>query len=255
MNSDLLQFYQSECDEGARLRSQAGQVEFRTTMHHLRRWCPPGARVLDCCAGTGVYSFALAEEGYRVCAGDLVPKNVCQIAARQRETPLLESVFQADMTDLSRFEDGSFDAVLCLGAYYHLCCEEERLAAVREGLRVLRPGGRFFLAYLNRYANFVQYAPEMPADFALFERYLETGVTNGLFYAATPEMVEGEMSALGLEILQNVAADGPLFYLRDAIDRMSPAVFERYLAAHLRQCGVRSNLGVSEHGLLCCKKK
>ncbi len=51
---------------------------------------------------------------------------------------------------MSVFESESFDAVLCMGAFYHLKSKEERRQCIAECLRVLKKGGIFILAYINR---------------------------------------------------------------------------------------------------------
>ena len=58
----------------------------------------------------------------------------------------------SDAQNLTRFRDGSFDAVLLLGALYHLLAEEDRRRAIREAWRVLRPAGLLFAAFITRYA-------------------------------------------------------------------------------------------------------
>jgi len=47
---------------------------------------------------------------------------------------------QADITQLP-FEDGTFDAVYCAHVLYHIDTPEGHRAALREGCRVVRPGG------------------------------------------------------------------------------------------------------------------
>lgn len=54
-------------------------------------------------------------------------------------------------TDLSRFPDAAFDAVLLLGPLYHLLEEEERRQAMAEAYRVLKPGGPLFAAFIPCY--------------------------------------------------------------------------------------------------------
>lgn len=44
-------------------------------MHYLKKFIKKGSVILDGCAGTGNYAFPLAESGYEVVAGDVVPAN------------------------------------------------------------------------------------------------------------------------------------------------------------------------------------
>ncbi|MBK8551583.1 MAG: class I SAM-dependent methyltransferase [Ignavibacteria bacterium] len=57
-----------------------------------------------------------------------------------------------DATDL-KFEDAQFDLVLLLGPLYHLTGKEERLKALSEAKRVLKPDGILLAAVISRYAS------------------------------------------------------------------------------------------------------
>ena len=77
--NDIFDFYRTECDESGRLSSQAGKIEFLTTMNYIKKVSAKGCKILDACAGTGIYAFPLAECGYEVTAGDLIDVNVKEI--------------------------------------------------------------------------------------------------------------------------------------------------------------------------------
>ena len=49
--NEIQQFYHTECDESKRLSSQAGQIEYITTMKYLKMYCKENLSVLDACAG------------------------------------------------------------------------------------------------------------------------------------------------------------------------------------------------------------
>ena len=63
--------YYSTYDEDGRLRSRHGMVEHLTTMRYIAKYLRPGIRILEIGAGTGRYSHALAQQGYRVDAVEL----------------------------------------------------------------------------------------------------------------------------------------------------------------------------------------
>lgn len=50
-------------------------------------------------------------------------------------------VVQGNALDLSRFEDSTYNSILCLGPIYHLTKKEDRVKCIKECLRVLKPGG------------------------------------------------------------------------------------------------------------------
>ena len=129
-----------------------GHLEFTVHKAWIGRYLPSApARVLDIGGGPGRYSIWLAEQGHRATLADLSP-DLLEVA-RQKAAEAnvkLEAIAEANAIDLSQFADGSFDAVLCLGPFYHLMFEDERAAASRELHRVLKPGGIVFAAFLNR---------------------------------------------------------------------------------------------------------
>lgn len=255
--NDIIHYYESSCDENSRLqRQRANSIEFLTTMKYLEELCPPNAKILDACAGCGVYSFPLAQLGYNVTAGDLVEYNAEQIRLKQKENPILKHIYTGSALDLSQFDDESFDVVLNFGAFYHLINEEDRVKTLQESLRVLRKGGLLFLAYLNKYSNFVKYNQQWSNSFDEFEEYFEKGYNESdqLFYATSPEDIEQIMMTYNISQLHNIATDGLKFAIRDSINLLSDDVFERYLKLHYKMCEVRSLLGYSEHALYIGQK-
>ena len=76
METRYIREFYDHFDEDGRLASRHGSVEFLTTMHYIHRYLRPGAKVLEIGAGTGRYSHALAREGFRVDAVELVERNI-----------------------------------------------------------------------------------------------------------------------------------------------------------------------------------
>jgi len=101
-----------------------------------------GMRVLDIGCGTGVVAVTAARLGAQVKAADLTP----QLLERARENAQLAEVeiefFEADVEALP-FQNGEFDAVL--SQFAHMFAPRPDVA-VREMLRVLRPGGTIAFA-------------------------------------------------------------------------------------------------------------
>lgn len=253
--SEIQKFYQDEINESERLMSQAGQIEYITTMKYLTRYCKSGMDVLDACAGGGIYSFALADLGCNVTAGDLIDKNVEHI--RSLGDGKLKRIYAGNVLDLSQFEDNSFDVVLNLGSYYHLCDAKDRRKSISETLRVLKNEGIYMLAYINRCANYMAHFAELKDNISYLARYMKNGHIDQstLFYSSTPEMVEKELDEHNIQILHNIATDGPMFVYRDIVDQMSREDFDTFMGIHMEICDKRSNLGYSEHGLIVAKKQ
>jgi SAM-dependent methyltransferase len=141
-------------DEHARLTvgSAQGPVEHIRTQELVRQRLAPGARVLDVGGATGVHAAPLADDGYDVLLVDPVAGQVARAA--------VHGTFEArvgDARDLAGLglADGEFDAVLLLGPLYHLASRADRLLALREAVRVTRPGGTVAAAAITRLAALV----------------------------------------------------------------------------------------------------
>lgn len=102
----------------------------------------PGERVLDIGSGTGdpaiSIGLALAGDG-AITACDLTPEMLAKARERSVNVGLDGISFvAADMSALT-FDDNSFDCVTCR---FGLMFPEDKIAAAREALRILKPGGR-----------------------------------------------------------------------------------------------------------------
>ena len=254
--NDIHAFYR-ENDEDMRLkRTKVNNIEFLTTMKYLEQVCTPESKILDACAGTGIYAFPLANMGFKVVAGDLVDSNVEKMIELQKLNPVLDEIYTGSTMDLSMFKDESFDVVLNLGSFYHLTSKEDRIKSIEECLRVLKPNGIYVMAYLNRYANIIKYIDQITNDFQMMEEYLDKGYTkeNALFYASSVEEIEFVMSQFSIKQLHNIATDGLKFVIRDTVNELNDDDFHRWMNYHYRTCEVRSLLGYSEHCLYIGRK-
>ena len=99
-----------------------------------------GRRVLDAACGPGLYAAELIRRGADVTGFDQSPRmvEICRERAGQGEFRV------HDLTDpISWLPDGSVDLVLCALAIEYV---NDRVAALREFRRVLRPGGALVLS-------------------------------------------------------------------------------------------------------------
>jgi SAM-dependent methyltransferase len=102
----------------------------------------PGSRVLDVACGAGGPSLALAERtGCRLVGLDAEAAGIAHAEALASTRLLGDRVTFAvvDCGGRLPFEDGGFDAVLCVDAICHL---PDRFATLSEWARLLRAGGR-----------------------------------------------------------------------------------------------------------------
>lgn len=92
---------------------------------------PPGARVLDAGSGGGRHVRAARERGLEVLALDTARGFRPEVQADAAMLPL---------------RDASFDAVLLVAVLGTMPLRRDRVAALREARRVLRPGGQVLVA-------------------------------------------------------------------------------------------------------------
>lgn len=113
---EIVSSFYDDIDEDSRLnRSRHGQLEYATTMEYIHRYAKQGAKVLEIGAGTGRYSIALAKEGYKVTAIELVESN---LEVQKKNSSDIKNVdsYQGDALNLSGFEDNQFDVAAFLDA-------------------------------------------------------------------------------------------------------------------------------------------
>jgi SAM-dependent methyltransferase len=141
--------------EAVRLDQGAGQLDRERSRELLGRFLPPApATVLDIGGGPGAHACWLATRGYQVHLIDITPLHVelaRQASARQPEAPLAGAEI-GDARSLF-WSDGTADAVVLFGPLYHLTNWADRLRALREAHRVLRPGGALLAAAISRFAS------------------------------------------------------------------------------------------------------
>jgi SAM-dependent methyltransferase len=133
-------------DEAGRLWATArGELTRRRTWDLFERFLPGSGRVADIGGGPGTHASHLAGLGYEVVLVDPVPGHIEHASADAGFSSRL-----GDARDLP-LPDASFDAVLLMGPLYHLPDAADRQLALREALRVLRPGGRLLAEVISRY--------------------------------------------------------------------------------------------------------
>jgi ubiquinone/menaquinone biosynthesis C-methylase UbiE len=116
-------------------------------VHYLERFVAPSDRVLDIGCGPGRFTLELARIGARVVAADVSPG---QLELHRKYVPddAVESREVADVTDLSQFENDSFDAAVCFGGPLSYALERAP-HAVTELTRVTRSGGHVLVSVMS----------------------------------------------------------------------------------------------------------
>jgi len=153
-NEKILDHYASGY-EATRLTIGGGQLERERTRELLSRFLPPApATILDIGGGPGDHACWLARQRYQVHLMDIVPLHVemARAASRQQPDAPLASVQVGDARSLP-WDDATADVVCLLGPLYHLTDRDDRMSALNEAHRVLKPGGVLFAVGVSRFAS------------------------------------------------------------------------------------------------------
>ena len=259
---EVLSYYEGT-DEAGRLGRGTGPLEFARMQELIGRFLPASpAVVLDVGGGSGRYACWLAGLGYEVHLVDPVEKHIEQAreaSSAQPEHPLAsETLGDARWLDQA---DGSADAVLLMGPLYHLTDRGDRMAALREAYRVLKPGGVVIAKAINRFASLLDGLSEGYIDdpdfVRILRRDLEEGQHRGLAddfgyfttgYFHRPEELETEVREAGFERLGTYAVQGPGAAATDLDGRMSDPAKRAQLLDLIRTVEAEQTLlGMSAH--------
>ena len=250
-----------ECgDEQDRLTAPAGRLEWARTWVLLQRHLPdPKATIVDVGGGPGAYAIPLALAGHDVHLIDAMPLHVAQ--ARQAAAAAeitLASTEVGDARELA-FPDASADAVLLLGPLYHLLEEAERVTALAEARRVLRPGGVLAAVAVSRFASLIEglrygWACDHPG---IVESGLHTGTHRNpgalphrftTAHFARPEELAAEVGAAGLGPVTLHAVEGPGALVDEPDEWMDDPARRDWLLRQLDRIETEpSLLGASPH--------
>jgi 2-polyprenyl-3-methyl-5-hydroxy-6-metoxy-1,4-benzoquinol methylase len=96
-----------------------------------------GTRILDVGIGEGYSSVLMALAGAEVTGIEVSPEALVHAEELARRNRVKLDLREMPGEEL-RFEDGTFDGILCISAYHHM--DQDR--AAREFARVLKPGAR-----------------------------------------------------------------------------------------------------------------
>jgi ubiquinone/menaquinone biosynthesis C-methylase UbiE len=262
LNPEIEEFYR-KFDEQQRLSGERGALEkLRTQAILARHLPPPPAVVIDVGGAAGAHAFPLAEgRGYDVHLVDPVTLHVEQASARAKGSSIsLASIVLGDARKLE-FASSQADAILLLGPLYHLTEAGDRIRALRETFRVLKPGGVLIAAEISRFASFIEALSAGGLRDAAFRDIIGNDLLSGqprnstghtvyftTAYFHRPEDLAAELEQAGFNAVRGLAVEGPGWASAGIHDAMTdPTQREKVLAFLSTIEAEPSILGASAH--------
>jgi ubiquinone/menaquinone biosynthesis C-methylase UbiE len=223
ISNEIDAFYAGAAED-KRLTYGLGPLEWERNQELIARHLPArGAVILDVGGGPGVYAEWLAGLGHTVHLIDPVQKHIQQA---QKRAAKLKKPFNATLGEARQldFADGSADVVILHGPLYHLQNRPDRLNALQEAYRVLKPKGvvlgfaiNHTVSTLTGLLNGMIHDPQF---YAMCQTELQTGIHNppaswpGILPEAffhKPDELLAEVSEAGFSRLELFAVEGMIW--------------------------------------------
>lgn len=259
-DTTFLENFYNEYDEDGRLaNSRLGMVEYLTTRRYVDPLLTKDCKIAEIGAGTGRYSVTLAKEGYDVTAVELVQHNLDILKSKLDGSENIKT-YQGNALDLNMLDDNAFDVTLLLGPMYHLYSDEEKIAALKEAVRITKIGGHILVAYCMNEATVIQYVfgcnkLKAVMDFnMLTDDWKCVSEPKDLFEMVRTEDIERINAAVSVVREKLVAADGASRYIREFIEEMDEETFEKWLSYHFATCERQDLIGATNHALDILRK-
>lgn len=259
MTSDYIKDYYEQYNEDGRLENSHGQVEYLTTMHYIKQYAKKEGRILEVGAGTGRYSISLAGMGYKVTAVELIKHNLEQLQAKITKAHQIEA-YEGNALDLSRFDDDTFELTLVLGPLYHLYSEADCQRAIKEALRVTKPGGKVMIAYLSHDSVIMKWGfiqnniLKGIEDQIVTDDFTCVSREELLFRMFHVDDFRALMDEAGSLELHMIGTDGLAPMIPGMMDEMDDRTFEAFMAYQMKVCERKDLIGYSSHLLYVGEK-
>jgi ubiquinone/menaquinone biosynthesis C-methylase UbiE len=243
-------------------------IEFMRTLEILQRRLPDTpSTIADIGGGPGTYAVPLAEAGHEVHLFDPIESHVAQAAeglAGLGAENSRAAVGEARKVELG---DGSVDAALLLGPIYHLIERSERHQALREALRILRPGGILLVAGISRFASTYDGLARGFLSDPSFEEMVERDLADGTHlnpqrnpdwftssHFHLPDELRDDVSGAGFYYDTTIAVEGPASWIDPSPWLTDLTKTEKLLDAIRRVESEPSILGASAHFIVVARK-
>lgn len=254
----ILNEYYNNYDEDSRLiKDKAHQIEFITTTRYIEKYLERGNKILEIGAGTGRYSIYYAKKGFDVNSIELINKNL-EILKSKITNGMKIKAIQGNATDLSMYEENSFDITLVLGPLYHLYEDLDIDKAIKEAIRVTKKGGKIFIAYITDDGVIYSYGVRKGNLKRLKEicdkNWNVAKIKEEIFSTFKVKDFSKLISRYSVKEIETIATDGIAPDVAEYINKMDDEEFGIYVDYHLKNCDRKDLIGYSSHILEIVEK-
>jgi ubiquinone/menaquinone biosynthesis C-methylase UbiE len=264
--SEIDDFYSTSSEEG-RLQLGLGPLEFERNKELISRYLPKKGVVIDVGGGPGIYCEWLAGMGHEVYLVDPVEKHIKQANKRSKQA---KKPFKSILGEAQKLElpDNFANVVILHGPLYHLQLKEERLNAIAEAKRILKPNGVVLGFSINHSASSIAallngfiHAPEI---LRMCKEELASGIHNppknmpGILpqaYFHRPQQLREEFEEAGLTYIDTYAVEGMVWLDKNYFETRGD---EKKKAALMELLKLTENdqalLALSPHMMIAAKK-
>lgn len=225
----------------------------------IKRYLKPFDVVLDAGGGTGINAILMARMCERVILVDISQEVLKLAEANISRAGLAEriDIVEADITDLSRFRDGQFSFVVCVGGALSHVLDEKR-QAMGELARVARRGSVLIVGLDSKYGamrHVLRYEDDLidnAIDMYETDEWSPVGdeVRSHLYTVAEVRELVSEAGCEPLELASTPVVINSL----DESKYHSGEKWEKLKALELKVCTEPELLGIGTH-LLCVARK
>lgn len=262
LDNIINQYYQDGYKENDRLnKDKMHHIEFITTIHYIDKNLKNGDRILEVGAGTGAYSLYYAKQGYKVDAVELVQANL-DILKSNITSDMNINAIQGNALDLSMYEDNTFDVTLVLGPLYHLFKKEEERKAIDEAIRVTKPSGKIYVAFILLDLTLLTWGfknkniyDNIGKDKQVAEDFTPNNDESLIFNMRYLKDVKELIDCFDVRDIKYVATDGIGRIMTETIDEMTDEQYKTFVNYHLASCEREDLIGYSGHILAIFSKK
>jgi ubiquinone/menaquinone biosynthesis C-methylase UbiE len=251
------------------VQDQFHRLEYNTTWLFLKEYLPQRGLILDAGGGPGRYTIDLARLGYDVILLDLTMENLELGKEEIKKAGVgkkVKDIVAGTITDLSHFKNNSFDAVLCFGGpLSHVHPELERKKAVKELIRVAKPGAPIFVSVMSKYGVLLATPegwPQAVADKKYFNDIVETGDDYrfghiGFCHFFTSTELKQTFKRRNVEMIKMVGLEGFNTDQKttNAFAEKYPDAWKNWLEIHNRMCTDQFAVDSSGHMMIIVRKR